>query len=70
MPIATSAWIAWRNRSRALCLAGAVAGVVVLSSTGCTRTFYRNRADKAASTVIESQNCDPRWQVRGFNVYP
>ncbi len=49
-------------------------GVVLLlalgSSGGCSRAFYRNRADREAEQAIAEKTRDPRWNVGEFRVLP
>ena len=36
--------------------------------SGCTRTEYREDADREAYAVIAERNGDPRWSVRDFSI--
>lgn len=37
---------------------------------GCTRSFYRKRADKEVSTVLAEKNRYPQWSIEQYHVYP
>jgi len=40
-----------------------------LSSSGCTRYFYRKQADCEAFTVVWKKSRDPRWELLDYTVY-
>jgi hypothetical protein len=40
------------------------------SVTGCTRRFFRNRADQEVSEVLAQKDRYPAWQIEQFHVYP
>ena len=51
------------------------AGSVVLVAArplapGCSRKFFRERADKDVAGVITQKNVFPDWQVKNWHVYP
>lgn len=60
--------------TRARCLAAArrlpwlVVAVAVAS--GCTRNFFRQRADKDVDALLAEKSIDPRWAVRDWAAYP
>ena len=37
-------------------------------STGCSRGFYRQRADNDVARMIAEKSCDPRWSLSNFNI--
>lgn len=46
----------------------AVLGASVLSSTGCTRTFWRKQADRDSYSAITEKLNDPRWALPRIDV--
>src|SRR2546428_13963865 len=47
------------------------AGLLVLAvSGGCSRAYYRQRADREANGVIAEKSRDPRWPVQDFRIEP
>ena len=46
--------------------------VLLLVAAGCTRAFFRERADRDVETLLTEKSIDPRWDVRTRNwfVYP
>ncbi len=43
--------------------------VAVLASTGCTRTFWRGRADREVAYLVAEKSNNPRWALPpGFNL--
>jgi Outer membrane efflux protein len=60
--------------SRARCLAVVrrlpwLAAVLAVAG-GCTRAFFRERADRDVEALLEEKSIDPRWAVEGWYVYP
>jgi outer membrane protein TolC len=51
-----------------LCVAASVA--VVLSLSGCTRNFFRKRADEEVDAVLVEKDKYPAWKIDQFHVYP
>jgi hypothetical protein len=45
-----------------------LAGVALLS--GCTRCYYRNRADKEVNHILKKKDQFPYWQIEQYHVYP
>lgn len=43
---------------------------VIMLTTGCTRRFFRNRADRDVEQLLTNLNDDPRWQLDNWHVYP
>jgi outer membrane protein TolC len=43
--------------------------LVLLLFCGCTRTWYRNSADRETYSEVQERNDDPRWQVEHLSVY-
>src|SRR3712207_483850 len=43
---------------------------VLAAEGGCTRRFYRLRADREVADVLAGKDHDPRWKVEAFHVYP
>lgn len=41
-----------------------------LCVAGCTRRFFRNRADKEVSEVLAEKDKYPQWAIEQFHVYP
>jgi outer membrane protein TolC len=59
----------WGLRRRLL--PAAVLAVVGLAGTlGCTRNFFRNRADEEVSEVLAEKDKYPAWRIEQFHVYP
>ena len=50
------------------CLLAFVA--VLVTCTGCSRQFYRNKADHEVYSVIRQGNNDPRWQIEDYQINP
>jgi hypothetical protein len=45
--------------------------VIVFSQlTGCTRRFFRARADQEVEQVLSEKDRDPAWKIRNFFMYP
>ncbi len=44
--------------------------VVVLVAPGCTRKFFRERADKDVVGLLTEKNVFPAWQIQNWQVYP
>lgn len=40
------------------------------ASLGCTRRFYRDRADREVAEVLGEKDVVPEWQIENFHVYP
>ncbi|MGL5097274.1 MAG: hypothetical protein ACRDD1_16940, partial [Planctomycetia bacterium] len=51
-------------------LLGAAPTAALLGAAGCTRHYYRERADAEAAYLVHQKACNPRWQEPSFNVYP
>ena len=43
---------------------------LLLAATGCSRKFFRERADKDVAGVITQKNRFPDWAVKNWHVYP
>ena len=56
--------------ARCLPLLAAVALFGLVFGPGCTRQFYRQRADADVEGTITQKNVFPDWQVRNWHVYP
>ena len=59
--------------TRSRCLAAArqapwLAALVV--AAGCTRSFFRERADRDVEALLEEKGADPRWAVESWHIYP
>jgi outer membrane protein TolC len=39
-------------------------------AAGCTRSFFRQRADQDVEGLLEEKSIDPRWEVDNWHVYP
>src|SRR5262249_34450469 len=58
-----------RRRARqALCLALALGQGVGIC--GCTRKFFRQRADREVTQVLAEKDKFPSWKIEQFHVYP
>ena len=44
--------------------------LVLVVAAGCTRGFFRKRADKDVENLLAEKSIDPRWAVDGWYVYP
>src|SRR5713226_5491963 len=51
-----------------LCFLAALACAFPL--TGCTRNFFRQRADKEVREVLAEKDQYPQWQIEHWHVYP
>src|SRR5262245_60055776 len=40
------------------------------ATSGCTRKFFRDRADKAVADVLAEKDRYPRWRIEQYHVYP
>ena len=47
-----------------------IAAVLAVAGTGCTRKFFRQRADNDVIGVITQKNVFPAWKVENWHVYP
>ncbi len=45
-------------------------GALLLTEAGCTRRFYRDRADKEVGQVLADKDKYPAWKVENWHVYP
>ncbi len=48
----------------------AIAILAVLGGGGCSRRFYRERADREADQVIAEKAGDPRWAIGNYELAP
>jgi hypothetical protein len=48
----------------------AISAVLLLAGPGCSRKFFRERADADAAGVITQKNRFPDWAVKNWHVYP
>ncbi len=62
---ATSRWSPTRKTGTLVLLIGLLA-----TSSGCSRAFWRQQADRDAYEAISQRMTDPRWQVPRFDVTP
>lgn len=58
-----------RAPGRALVLALACLGCLVAHS-GCTRVFYRRRADKQVDELLAEKDRYPEWKIDQYHIYP
>ncbi|MCI0638228.1 MAG: TolC family protein [Gemmataceae bacterium] len=42
----------------------------VLWSSGCTRRFFRKRADNEVAAILRDKDVFPEWKIENYNVYP
>lgn len=47
-----------------------LAGMLGLSLSGCTRHFYRDRADLEVSDILTQKDQYAEWQIEQYHVYP
>jgi hypothetical protein len=47
-----------------------LAVVCTVGSVGCTRRFFRNRADEEVSAVLTEKDKYPDWKIEQMHVYP
>jgi len=47
-----------------------LAGLLSLNLTGCTRHFYRDRADLEVSDILTQKDQYSDWQIEQYHVYP
>src|SRR2546426_4293083 len=41
-----------------------------IGSSGCTRQFFRKRADDEVGRVLAEKDQDPAWKIEQWHVYP
>ena len=46
------------------------AAAVLSAGSGCSRKFFRKRADKEVEAILTQKNQFPDWEIRNWNVYP
>jgi outer membrane protein TolC len=44
--------------------------LILVVAAGCTRGFFRKRADNDVENLLTEKSIDPRWEVEGWYVYP
>jgi len=42
----------------------------IIASSGCTRRFFRNRADNEVDAVLAEKDVVPLWKIEQYGVYP
>lgn len=57
-------------RSAKRALAWCLLAVLLLDGTGCSRRYFRERADNQVDSLLKEKSCDPRWNLEGYHVYP
>ena len=50
-------------------IVGSLLGVVVASG-GCTRNYYRQKADCEVSEILSEKDVYPQWKIENSHVYP
>src|SRR5262249_10243230 len=50
------------------CVVATVGAAVLLS--GCTRNFFRKRADEEVDSVLVEKDKYPNWRIDQFHIYP
>jgi hypothetical protein len=60
----------WRRRLVKSALVSALLPVLATSLGGCTRRFYRERADKEVDAVLAEKDKYPDWKLEHAHVYP
>src|SRR5438445_9938016 len=58
------------NMCRRLLLVLCLLGLVGLSLSGCTRRFYRTRADMEVDDILTEKDQFADWQIEQYHVYP
>ncbi len=53
---------------RATCLV--LAAAILAAQSGCTRNFYRKRADQEVDEILTEKDRYPDWHIDQFHVYP
>src|SRR5262245_10723875 len=43
---------------------------MLCASLGCTRRFFRNRADREVDQVLAEKDVVPDWKIEDYHVYP
>src|SRR5262245_11225223 len=61
-------WRKLRSGRRWLCLTLCL--TLLLQSMGCTRRFFRTRADGEVESILTEKDQYPQWQIDSFHVYP
>jgi len=56
--------------ARCLPVLAILAALVLVTTPGCTRHFYRQAADKDVEGVITQKDIFPSWKLTNWNVYP
>lgn len=44
--------------------------LLALAGSGCTRRFFRERADKDVSNLLTEKNVFEPWQIEAYHIYP
>lgn len=47
-----------------------VLALILVAAAGCTRRFFRERADRDVENLLTEKNVDPRWALENWYVYP
>ena len=58
------------NMCRRLLLVLCLLGLAGLSLSGCTRRFYRTRADMEVDDILTEKDQFADWQIEQYHVYP
>src|SRR5205809_5045300 len=58
------------NMCRRLLLVLGLLGLAGLSLSGCTRRFYRTRADMEVDDILTEKDQFADWQIEQYHVYP
>jgi len=58
------------NRSTAVAQIVLMGGALLLCAAGCSRTYYRTKADKDVFGLVQQKAYDPRWGDQQFSIYP
>jgi hypothetical protein len=56
----------WQRPARIL----ALAAVLIVGAGGCSRNFFRQRADCEVSEVLTEKDRYPQWRIEDMHVYP
>src|ERR1700694_5534780 len=56
----------WQRPARLVALGAAL----ILGARGCSRNFFRQRADYEVSEVLTEKDRYPQWRIEDMHVYP
>jgi outer membrane protein TolC len=59
-----------RSRCRTAARLVPVVALLLVVAAGCTRRFFRERADRDVENLLTEKNVDPRWALENWYIYP